>query len=568
MNDKNLRFISKTAAAAAILAATAFLNVASAQLLGVVPGYPLFTYDNTGVTAFNATSGSFNVDADPLDLTLSVGGLPAFVVAPRSVAVRAVAGGAGCAVSGGNPGGGFDLEVVGDVFDSNFVLIKSGVLLTGAIVAMGSEATTATTSSFDFRCTNAGGLLVIDGDWPLGADIGMTLSAENSNFTGGCLTDFTAGAKGTIGPIEPPPPADVCALNLAKNAYPNVLTPGAGGSGGSDHSHKGWGDTDTDSDSGWDWDGSGDTDDSDGDSGSDSADSDMGGSASCGCKDRVTELTVRYNLPTGNLVEVTNGDGDVLFGPQALQPGQEFTFAVNGKKLKFFVNMEKVAMLKAGCKNPIGAGQTIGDGSELVVVTGKSKFRDLRPLCVAPGTTCGVGNQVTYTYDIINNGTPVSDVVLFDDQLGVVGAVIPSIGAGEMVTVNATTCIFEDTLNVATATGVQAGTACASNEATETVDVVSCAAGDSDSDSGIDTNLSGDSDDSDADSGAQDCDRDERRSCYGEHKHDTDSDSHIDWNLNGDSDDSDADSGVADCDGDDLDGDPAKAIWRSKWKSK
>lgn len=564
MINKTSSFIRKVTFAALVMAIFTFVNVASAQLLGLTPGYPLFSYDNTGVTSLNSTTGEFNVDADPLDLTFNVGDAPSFVVDPRSVKIRIIAGSPGCSVTGGTAGD--DLEVIGDVFDEFFTLIKSGVLLTGEIIEMGSDATTATTSTFDFRFSATGGQLVTDGDWPAGADVGVTLTAENSNFGGDCTTDFSAGAKGQIGPIDPAP-MDVCDLDLQKNAYPDVLTPGSGHSHypgcGHDHSHKGWGDTDTDSDSGWDWDGSGDSDDSDSDSEADSADSDMGGSASCGCKGRVKELTVRYNLVAANLVEVRRANGEVLFGPQAVQPGEEFTFAVKGKKIKFFVNSQKVAMLKTGCKNPIGAGQIIGDGNELVVVSGKSKFRDDRPLCAAPGTMCGTENEVTYMYDIINNGTTVTDIVVFDDQLGVIGSTIPSIGPGEMVTVEATTCIFEDTINIATATGVQGENACASNEATETVDVIDCAAGDSDSDSGIDGDASGDSDDSDSDSGNKDCDRDERRSCYGGRKHHSDSDSHRDWNNNGDSDDSDSDSGSADCDGDDSGADSGN--WRNRW---
>jgi hypothetical protein len=87
--------------------------------------------------------------------------------------------------------------------------IKSGILLTGTIVDMGEQVVTATTSAFDFRFTNAGGLLVSDGDWPTGQDIGVVLTSENSNFADDCTVSFVGGAKGTIGPIDPMPPTGV-----------------------------------------------------------------------------------------------------------------------------------------------------------------------------------------------------------------------------------------------------------------------------------------------------------------------------------------------------------------------
>ena len=53
-----------------------------------LPVIRCFSYDNTGVTSLNSTSGAFDVDADPLDLTFNVGDAPSFVVDPRSVKIR------------------------------------------------------------------------------------------------------------------------------------------------------------------------------------------------------------------------------------------------------------------------------------------------------------------------------------------------------------------------------------------------------------------------------------------------------------------------------------------------
>ena len=186
----------------------AIINVASAQLLGVVPGYPLFTYDNLGVTDFDSVSTNFNVDSTPLDLTLTIGGDQNFVVDPRSVTIRIQVDG-GCGVAGGNPMGGDDLVVIGDVYDPSFALIKSGVLLTGSIEDIGEEMVSVNTAAFDFRFTNAGGILVVDGDWPVGQDIGVLLNSDNSDFADDCTVSFSGTAKGQIGPIDSEPPVGV-----------------------------------------------------------------------------------------------------------------------------------------------------------------------------------------------------------------------------------------------------------------------------------------------------------------------------------------------------------------------
>ena len=301
--------------------------------------------------------------------------------------------------------------------------------------------------------------------------------------------------------------------------------------------------TDTDSDSGWDWNGNGDTDDSDDDSEADSEDSDMGGSASCGCKGRVKELTVRYNLATANLVEVRRANGGrVCSARKPCSRARNSRSPSSVKKIKFFVNNEKVAMLKTGCKNPIGAGQSIGDGNELVVVSGKSKFRDDRPLCARPRERPAASktkSRTCTTSSTTVRPSPTSSYLTTSSVLSV-RRYRRSVRV-RWWTVEATTCIFEDTINIATATGVQGENACASNEATETVDVISCSDGDyRQRQRHRRRRQRRQRRQRTADSGKMDCDRDERRSCYGGRKHHSDSDSHIDWNHNGDSDDSDS----------------------------
>lgn len=529
-----------------------FSNAAQATI--PTPGFPLIDYNASGVTTFNPGTDLFSVDAEPVNITFTSGSAPAFIFAPRDMNINIQVDGPGCTLIGGNPSGGPDLEVIGDIYDPvTFALLYSGVLLTGDIASFSFAGATPTVSGFDFRFNNAAGALLSDPNWPAGSDIGVILSSEQEGPTPNppfvdCDTGFDGLAKGTIGPIEPEV-TEVCDLYLEKTAVPDVLGPFS-----YSDNHDDGDDSDSDSDSGNDYDLSGDTDDSD----FEPNDSDSGHTGpSCGCKDRVKYLTMRYNLAAPNLVEVKRKKGKnnwvTLFGPQMLQPGEEFSFNVRGRKIDFLINETSVEMLKTTCRNPIGAGQQIGDGA-LVVVSGTSKFKDGTPLCPAPGTSCSVDHQVTYTYDLTNNGTVVNDVVIFDDQIGVIGSVIPELGAGESVSLQETVCIFEDTINTADATGTQGANACESNEAQETVIVLppQCPPGDdTDSDSGHDGNNNDDSDDSDSDSGPSDCDRDEPQSCFGD-GYDSDSDSGRDSNRNDDSDDSDSDSDSdPDCDYDD-----------------
>ncbi len=189
----------------AAIAASCIPTTGSAELLGLVPAYPQITYNNTGTLVFNAGTMNLNVDADPLQMTLTATDTdPFFIVDPSSLRIRMRVNGA-CAVAGGNPGGGPDLEIVGNVLDPfTFETVKSGTLLTGTIVDIGESPATATTSTYDFRFTAAGGLLVTDGSWPTGKHIGVVMTSENSNFVGDCTVSFSGRAKGVVGPIDPP----------------------------------------------------------------------------------------------------------------------------------------------------------------------------------------------------------------------------------------------------------------------------------------------------------------------------------------------------------------------------
>jgi len=186
-----------------LIAFFGFFQMAQAALLGVSPDFPRIIYNSTGTLVFDSGTTNLDGDAEALSMKFLATDPNDFPIGAGVVDIRIQVNGA-CGAAAGNAGGGLDLEVIGDIYDPiSFALIKSGVLLTGDIVAMGSASATGTTSAFDFRFTNAGGLLVTDGDWPAGKDIGILLTSENSNFADDCVVNFSGGAKGTIGPIDP-----------------------------------------------------------------------------------------------------------------------------------------------------------------------------------------------------------------------------------------------------------------------------------------------------------------------------------------------------------------------------
>ena len=123
-------------------------RAATAALLGVEPGLPLLNYNNTGTVSYNAGAQSFNVVAQPISILFPP---PAFVNAPKSVAINIVVDNAGNLV-GGVPGD--DLVVTGAVQPPGPPL--SGVLLTGEIVAFGSQDSGGFTDFYDFNKSIAG----------------------------------------------------------------------------------------------------------------------------------------------------------------------------------------------------------------------------------------------------------------------------------------------------------------------------------------------------------------------------------------------------------------------------
>lgn len=188
-------------------------SVASAALLGVTPGEPMFNYNSGGTTVFDAATGAMSVNATPI-LYTQVGGTPLDIFPlATSPAVRLnVSLDTSCNLVSGDPGGD-DLTVLGDVdLNGDFVPEYSGTLLTGEIIAMGFDAANASAVSmtFDARFAITGGELVTAGDYTLGAEIGMTLRVEGNNYLS-CMANWNGGAKGEIGSVAPSiPPVEAC----------------------------------------------------------------------------------------------------------------------------------------------------------------------------------------------------------------------------------------------------------------------------------------------------------------------------------------------------------------------
>ncbi|MFQ5642651.1 MAG: hypothetical protein ACE5FQ_03020 [Thiogranum sp.] len=182
------------------------------ELVGVVPGEPLFNYNSGGTTTYDEVTGSLVVNATPLNYT-QVGGTPLdifFLQTAPSVSMK-ISLDSACNLVGGDAGD--DLTVNGDIdLNADFVPEISGTLLTGEIVQFGIDPASDTTkASFDARFAITGGELVTSGDYTLGSEVGMTLTVEANNFTGACAAAWNGGAKGQIGAIEPViPPVELC----------------------------------------------------------------------------------------------------------------------------------------------------------------------------------------------------------------------------------------------------------------------------------------------------------------------------------------------------------------------
>lgn len=193
----------------------ALSSVAHADLLDVQPGFPQLSFGgNTSTATIDINvSPSYDMSAQTLELVLTSGGDVNIAAGGDAQTTIQLDVNSVCDAIGGVAGD--DLFISGTVYDPNFNIIKSGVLLTGEITEAGNAMATETTAVFDFRATVTGGALVTDGDWPtdtsgssLDAGVQVTLEGTSIPFvTNNCGSLLTsARAKGLVGPDESVPP--------------------------------------------------------------------------------------------------------------------------------------------------------------------------------------------------------------------------------------------------------------------------------------------------------------------------------------------------------------------------
>jgi hypothetical protein len=137
---------------------------AQAALIGLTLEEPLISYDNLGMTSYDATTDLFSVDASSLSILL--GGPPPSPISNGTFDISIEVDDTGSLV-GGVPGD--DLSITGDI-GAGLV-----VLLTGEILEFGFEEA-GVTDSFDFLFAVTGGALsgLISTGW-----VGVELFSED-----------------------------------------------------------------------------------------------------------------------------------------------------------------------------------------------------------------------------------------------------------------------------------------------------------------------------------------------------------------------------------------------------
>ena len=191
----SLRRLHMPAVAAVLLLVSG--AVTSAALLRVSPGVPTTTFAPPGTTTYNAGTDTFTVTATPVFEAFGAPIGTKAIATPRALTINIQVDRTGALVGGV---AGNDLTLTGRI-DTNGdgVYEYSGVLLTGEVLAFGSQ-NVSTTDVYGFRFSVTGGALQsLYGT----NDAGIRLTSATSTFTGSFATSFSGRAQGTIGPIAP-----------------------------------------------------------------------------------------------------------------------------------------------------------------------------------------------------------------------------------------------------------------------------------------------------------------------------------------------------------------------------
>lgn len=192
--------------AAFVIAVIAIVGLSAigvlAALLRVAPLVGLPKTDFVGPTlttgtSFDAATRELTVRATPLSTTFGPGAMRA-VTAPKSLEIRIrILDHAGATVASVD---GPDVVLIGEIDqDGDGIVDHSGVLLTGEVLAVGTQAFAGPTDYMDFRFHVTGGSLM---SLFSGRDLGVNLTMGGSTFTGTFNVSFAGGAKGAIGAIS------------------------------------------------------------------------------------------------------------------------------------------------------------------------------------------------------------------------------------------------------------------------------------------------------------------------------------------------------------------------------
>ena len=120
---------SAAATAAAVLEALEQRQFLS--LIGVVPTYPVVSYDSTGVLAYHAATEELDISATPLTFKQSASSSVLSIIdSVDDLQLHLLVDNSGNLI-GGVPGAANDLSVSGTVVHGNGTVVYSGVLLTG-----------------------------------------------------------------------------------------------------------------------------------------------------------------------------------------------------------------------------------------------------------------------------------------------------------------------------------------------------------------------------------------------------------------------------------------------------
>jgi len=193
-------------------------TAAIAGLLGVVPSFPLMSFEG-GATTAQISNGLFEVKATPARMLISPTGPLTMIVGPSSLEIKVAVNPSDCELVGGVAGD--DLIITGTVNMDPLGAgdVRSGTLLTGEVLALGIGTPSGSTDPFDFRFQVTGGSLA---DFYTNEDAGVTLNIENFLFAGDCeftSLPFQGKPKGNVGPIPPIMAAEGCTPGYWKQKH-------------------------------------------------------------------------------------------------------------------------------------------------------------------------------------------------------------------------------------------------------------------------------------------------------------------------------------------------------------